>query len=82
MRKKDFGLSRQEVEDLYFYFILGLVIGARFGYVLFYDLKVYLSDPLEIFAIWHGGMSFHGGLIGCSLRGSFMPGGTRNLSGR
>ena len=69
MRKKDFSLSRQEVEDLYFYFILGLVIGARFGYVLFYDLKVYLSDPLEIFAIWHGGMSFHGGLIGLLVAG-------------
>jgi phosphatidylglycerol:prolipoprotein diacylglycerol transferase len=69
IKKKDFGLSRQEVDDLYFYFILGLVIGARLGYVLFYDLKMYLSDPLEIFAIWHGGMSFHGGLIGLLIVG-------------
>jgi phosphatidylglycerol:prolipoprotein diacylglycerol transferase len=69
IKRKDFGLSRQEVEDLYFYFILGLVIGARLGYVLFYDLKMYLSDPLEIFAIWHGGMSFHGGLIGLLIVG-------------
>jgi phosphatidylglycerol---prolipoprotein diacylglyceryl transferase len=69
MKRKDFGLSRQDVEDLYFYFILGLVIGARLGYVLFYDLKMYLSDPLEIFAIWHGGMSFHGGLIGLLIVG-------------
>jgi len=64
MKKKDFGVSKLEVENLFFYLILGLIIGARLGYVLFYDLKMYLKDPLEIFAIWHGGMSFHGGLIG------------------
>src|SRR4030043_1550165 len=64
MKKKDFGISKPEVEDLYFYLILGLIIGARLGYVLFYDLTMYLKEPLEIFAIWHGGMSFHGGLIG------------------
>lgn len=69
MKKKDFGISRIEIENLYFYLILGLIIGARLGYVIFYDLKMYLSDPLEIFAIWHGGMSFHGGLIGVLLTG-------------
>jgi phosphatidylglycerol---prolipoprotein diacylglyceryl transferase len=63
-RKKDFGLTRQEVDSIYFYLALGLVIGARLGYVLFYDLPMYLRNPLEIFSIWHGGMSFHGGLIG------------------
>jgi phosphatidylglycerol:prolipoprotein diacylglycerol transferase len=69
MKKKDFGMSKLEVENLYFYLILGLIIGARLGYVLFYDLKIYLSDPFEIFAIWHGGMSFHGGLIGVLIVG-------------
>jgi phosphatidylglycerol:prolipoprotein diacylglycerol transferase len=69
MKKKDFGISKLEVENLYFYLILGLIIGARLGYVLFYDLKKYLADPLEIFAIWHGGMSFHGGLIGVLIVG-------------
>lgn len=64
IKRRDFGISRLEVENLYFYLILGLVIGARLGYVLFYNLKMYLSDPLDVFAIWHGGMSFHGGLIG------------------
>ena len=64
VKKKDFGISLEEVEDLFFYLILGLIIGARLGYVLFYDLQIYLSNPLEIFAVWHGGMSFHGGLIG------------------
>jgi phosphatidylglycerol:prolipoprotein diacylglycerol transferase len=71
MKKKDFGVSKLDVENLYFYLILGLVIGARLGYVLFYDLKMYLADPLEIFAIWHGGMSFHGGLIGVLIVGIF-----------
>jgi len=69
MKRKDFWISKLEVENLYFYFILGLVIGARLGYVLFYNLKDYLADPLEIFAIWHGGMSFHGGLIGVLIVG-------------
>jgi phosphatidylglycerol:prolipoprotein diacylglycerol transferase len=69
MKRKDFGVSKLEVENLYFYLILGLVIGARLGYVLFYNLKDYLVDPLEIFAIWHGGMSFHGGLIGVLIVG-------------
>jgi phosphatidylglycerol---prolipoprotein diacylglyceryl transferase len=69
MKRKDFGISKLEVENLYFYLILGLVIGARLGYVLFYDLKMYLADPFEIVAIWHGGMSFHGGLIGVVIVG-------------
>jgi phosphatidylglycerol:prolipoprotein diacylglycerol transferase len=69
MKKKDFGVSRLDVENLFFYLILGLIIGARLGYVLFYDLKMYLADPLEIFAVWHGGMSFHGGLIGVLIVG-------------
>jgi len=69
MKQKDFGISKLEVENLYFYLILGLVIGARLGYVLFYDLKMYLENPFEIVAIWHGGMSFHGGLIGVLMVG-------------
>jgi phosphatidylglycerol:prolipoprotein diacylglycerol transferase len=69
MKKKDFDISKQEVENLYFYLIVGLMVGARLGYVLFYDLKMYLGEPLEIFAVWHGGMSFHGGLIGVLIVG-------------
>jgi phosphatidylglycerol:prolipoprotein diacylglycerol transferase len=69
MKKKDFGITQQEVDGLYFYLALGLVIGARLGYVLFYDLKMYLADPLEILFIWHGGMSFHGGLVGVLIAG-------------
>jgi len=67
MRKRDFDITKPEVENFYFHLIFGLIIGARFGYVLFYDLKTYLDNPLEILAVWHGGMSFHGGLIGLLL---------------
>ncbi len=52
------------LDDLITYLILGIIIGGRLGYVIIYNLDFYLSNPLEIFLIWHGGMSFHGGLVG------------------
>lgn len=55
---------REEVGDYLFYVVLGVVIGGRLGYMLFYQPDVLLSDPLQIFYVWQGGMSFHGGLIG------------------
>ncbi|MBL0727071.1 prolipoprotein diacylglyceryl transferase [Piscinibacter sp. HJYY11] len=58
------GWSRRDVEDLLFYGVLGVVIGGRLGFVLFYNLGHYLQNPLEIFAVWKGGMSFHGGMLG------------------
>ncbi|MGE4339867.1 MAG: prolipoprotein diacylglyceryl transferase [Pigmentiphaga sp.] len=57
-------LTRRDLEDVLFYGILGVVLGGRLGYVLFYKPAYYLSHPLEILAVWEGGMSFHGGLIG------------------
>jgi phosphatidylglycerol---prolipoprotein diacylglyceryl transferase len=63
-RKKDSGWSAQEVGDLVFYTTLGLVLGGRIGYVLFYNFPAYMENPLAIFKIWEGGMSFHGGLLG------------------
>ncbi len=57
-------LSRKQAEDLVFYAMLGVILGGRLGYVLFYKPADYLHDPLQIFAVWHGGMSFHGGLLG------------------
>lgn len=57
-------LSMRDLEDLIFYCVLGVVIGGRMGYVLFYKPGDYLAHPLEIFYLWQGGMSFHGGLIG------------------
>ncbi len=47
--------------------ILSIILGGRFGYVLFYNFEYFITDPLEIFAVWHGGMSFHGGLCGVIL---------------
>lgn len=62
-------VGKKELEDLYFYLILGLLVGARLGYVCFYNIRGYLERPWEIFFVWHGGMSFHGGLLGSLLFG-------------
>nr|MCU0735122.1 prolipoprotein diacylglyceryl transferase [Methylotetracoccus sp.] len=56
-----------QVEDLIFSAALGLVLGGRIGYMLFYNLAGFLSDPLMIFRVWEGGMAFHGGLLGVLL---------------
>ncbi len=68
-RKERYDLTRHELEDVLTYCIVGLILGARIGYCLFYNLGVYLENPLKIFAVWEGGMSFHGGLIGVLLAG-------------
>ena len=57
-------LSRKELDDLLTAVVLGVIIGGRLGYVLFYNLPYFLAHPLDILAVWHGGMSFHGGLLG------------------
>lgn len=57
-------ITRQQLDDLLFLIVLGVILGGRLGYVLFYKPGYYASHPLEIFAIWQGGMSFHGGLLG------------------
>lgn len=61
---RDLGLRKEGVSDLLFYGVLGVIVGGRLGYVLFYNPIQYLSRPLEVFAVWQGGMSFHGGLLG------------------
>jgi phosphatidylglycerol:prolipoprotein diacylglycerol transferase len=58
------GWTRQHVEDLLFFAMLGVVLGGRLGYVLFYKPSHYFSHPAEIFEVWQGGMAFHGGLLG------------------
>jgi phosphatidylglycerol:prolipoprotein diacylglycerol transferase len=58
------GVDEAAYGDLLFYGMLGVVLGGRLGYILFYDLPTYVRNPLEIFKVWEGGMSFHGGLIG------------------
>jgi phosphatidylglycerol---prolipoprotein diacylglyceryl transferase len=59
--------SATDVDDLIVYVALGVVLGGRIGYVLFYNLGSYLANPGEILAIWRGGMSFHGGFLGAIL---------------
>ena len=58
------GWKPADLDDLLLYGILGVVLGGRIGYCLFYKPGYYLANPLEIFAVWQGGMSFHGGLLG------------------
>lgn len=60
-------MAKRHVDDLVFYVALGVILGGRLGYVLFYRPGFYLANPLEIFRLWDGGMSFHGGVIGTSL---------------
>ena len=65
--KKFDNFSVNEFDNLITYIIISIILGGRIGYVLFYDLGFYLSNPLEILKIWRGGMSFHGALIGIIL---------------
>ena len=58
------GWTRRDVEDLLFWGVLGVVVGGRIGYAIFYKSAQYLNNPLEILMVWKGGMSFHGGLLG------------------
>ncbi|MBG2838257.1 prolipoprotein diacylglyceryl transferase [Proteus terrae] len=62
--KPNSGWAKNEVETLLYVGFVGVFIGGRLGYVLFYNLPVFLNDPLYLFKVWDGGMSFHGGLIG------------------
>ncbi len=62
MRKLD--MSIDDLYDLLFYLIIGVMVGGRLGYVIFYDFPSYVNNPLSIVAIWQGGMSFHGGFLG------------------
>jgi phosphatidylglycerol:prolipoprotein diacylglycerol transferase len=61
------GWSRRDVEDLLFFGVLGVIIGGRLGYALFYKPEHYAQHPWEVLMVWKGGMSFHGGLLGVIL---------------
>ena len=63
-RRPGSGWQSQDIADLIFYCALGVILGGRLGYVLFYNFAYYLAHPVEVFFIWSGGMSFHGGLLG------------------
>ncbi len=59
--------NHEQVADLIFYGALGVILGGRIGYILFYNFPVFMAHPLTIFKIWDGGMSFHGGMLGVGL---------------
>lgn len=67
----------EEVDNLITFAALGVFLGARIGYILFYDFAYYLHNPLAVFKIWEGGMSFHGGLIGVFLAVIFFARSTK-----
>lgn len=64
IQKYQIPLTKNNLEDIVFYFTLGVILGGRLGYVLAYGTEKFWLNPLEIFAVWHGGMSFHGGIVG------------------
>jgi len=66
-KQPDSGWTAEQVSDFVFYGALGVILGGRLGYMLFYNLPHYLAHPLDVFKVWQGGMSFHGGLIGVLL---------------
>ena len=63
-RRPDMGFTANDLDDLLFYGILGVILGGRLGYIVFYKASYYLANPVEIFYVWQGGMSFHGGFLG------------------
>ena len=72
VKLKKLALTTDDLYDLLFFLILGVMIGGRIGYVLFYDFSSYIQRPIEILYIWQGGMSFHGGLIGVVVATLFL----------
>lgn len=66
-RKPDSGWKPDEISDFMFYAALGVILGGRLGYTLFYNFSNFLDHPLDLFKIWEGGMSFHGGLLGTAF---------------
>jgi phosphatidylglycerol:prolipoprotein diacylglycerol transferase len=70
-RLRKMPLTGEDLSDLLFYCMLGVILGGRLGYVFFYDAGFYLHNPLKILVVWQGGMSFHGGLAGVVLAGGY-----------
>jgi phosphatidylglycerol:prolipoprotein diacylglycerol transferase len=66
-RQSNSGWTLEQVSDLIFYCAIGVIVGGRVGYVLFYNWHNFVAEPLSLFKIWQGGMSFHGGLMGVML---------------
>ena len=72
VKMKKLAMTTDDLYDLLFFLILGVMVGGRLGYVLFYDLGSYIQRPIEMLYIWQGGMSFHGGFVGMVLATLFL----------
>jgi len=71
-KRRNLDITVDMASDLVFAIAMGVVLGGRLGYILFYDFSWYLAHPLKIFAVWEGGMSFHGGLLGALVAAIFI----------
>lgn len=69
LRIRKVEMGKEQYESAIFYVMLGVILGGRLGYILFYNLLYYLQNPLGILAVWEGGMSFHGGALGVIIAG-------------
>ena len=67
LRQPGAPMARRHADDIVFFAALGIILGGRLGYVLFYNLSYYLAHPIDVVKLWDGGMSFHGGVIGTSV---------------
>jgi len=72
VKRRGISLSADAVADIVFFIAVGIVLGGRSGYILFYNLSWYLAHPLKVFAVWEGGMSFHGGFLGAIIAAVFV----------
>lgn len=68
-KRKELNITKDDVADLLTYEVIGIILGARVVYVVFYNPLFYFQNPFEILAVWHGGLSFHGGLAGAIVAG-------------
>ena len=71
LKKTNLKFNVHDFDDLISYLIISIIVGGRIGYIIFYNLEFYISNPLEIIKVWEGGMSFHGGLLGVVI-GTFL----------
>ena len=78
-QKADYKFYLKEFDNLISYLIISIIIGGRVGYIFFYNFEYYLSNPLDVFKIWQGGMSFHGALIGI-IFGTYLFSVKKNIS--
>ena len=79
LKNNDLKFDVKEFDDLITYIVISIIVGGRAGYIIFYNLEFYISNPLDIIKIWEGGMSFHGALIGIII-GTYFFSKARNIS--